>query len=162
MCGIFGAIATRHKFGGRAFERFTQLTDLVSYRGPNDSGHIAMNRESGPAQATAPFDIYLGHRRLSILDLSPAGHQPMPDGKGRWIVFNGEIFNYLELRRELQALGHRFTTACDTEVILHVYDEYGEDGFEKLNGMWAFALVDIPRGRAVLSRDRFSIKPLYF
>jgi asparagine synthase (glutamine-hydrolysing) len=161
MCGLFGAIATGRKFEASAFERFTRLTDLVQYRGPNDSGYIAINMESGPAPPAEAFDIFLGSRRLSILDLSPAGHQPMHDGNGRWIVFNGEIFNYVELRRELQAMGHRFTTACDTEVILHVYDEYGEDGFEKLNGMWAFALVDIPRRRVVLSRDRFSIKPLY-
>src|SRR5205807_6927385 len=161
MCGIFGAIAIGHKFEAGAFERFLRLTDLVHYRGPNDSGYITINMESGPARPSEAFDIFLGSRRLSILDLSPAGHQPMHDGNGRWIVFNGEIFNYLELRKELQAMGHRFTTACDTEVILQVYDEYGEDGFEKLNGMWAFALVDIPGRRVVLSRDRFSIKPLY-
>jgi len=161
MCGIFGAIATERKFSANSFDRFAQLTDLVRYRGPNDSGCIAINMESGPVRRSEAFDIFLGHRRLAILDLSPAGHQPMHDGNGRWIVFNGEIFNYLELRRELETMGHRFTTASDTEVILHVYDEYGEDGFEKLNGMWAFALVDIPRRRVVLSRDRFSIKPLY-
>ncbi len=161
MCGIFGAMATRHKFDASAFERFTQLTDLVRYRGPDDSGYIAINLEFGPVRSSEAFDVFLGHRRLSILDLSPAGHQPMHDGNGHWIVFNGEIFNYVELRRELQAMGHRFKTACDTEVILHIYDKYGEDGFEKLNGMWAFALVDIPRGRVVFSRDRFSIKPLY-
>src|SRR5215469_3440695 len=161
MCGIFGAIATERKFEASAFERFIQLTNLVHYRGPDDSGYIAINMESGPVRSPEAFDIFLGHRRLSILDLSPAGHQPMHDGNGRWIVFNGEIFNYVELRRELQTMGHRFKTACDTEVILHIYDKYGEDGFEKLNGMWAFALVDIPRRRVVLSRDRFSIKPLY-
>jgi asparagine synthase (glutamine-hydrolysing) len=161
MCGIFGAIATDRKFEADMLEGFMQLTDLVHYRGPNDSGYIGINMESGPARQGDAFDVFLGNRRLSILDLSPAGHQPMHDGNGCWIVFNGEIFNYIELRDELQALGHQFSTSCDTEVILHVYDEYGEDGFEKLNGMWAFALVDIPRRRVVLSRDRFSIKPLY-
>jgi len=162
MCGIFGAIAIRHKFEASAFDYFKKFTDLVEYRGPNDSGYLGINMDSGPARPSEAFDIFLGHRRLSILDLSPAGHQPMHDGNGCWIVFNGEIFNYIELRRELQSMGHRFKTASDTEVILHVYDQYGEDGFEKLNGMWAFALVDIPRRRVVLSRDRFSIKPLYF
>jgi asparagine synthase (glutamine-hydrolysing) len=161
MCGIFGAIAIGSKFEASAFERFTQLTDLVRYRGPDDSGYMAINMEAGPVQQSEAFDIFLGHRRLSILDLSPAGHQPMHDGNGRWIVFNGEIFNYVELRKELQSIGHRFKTTGDTEVILHVYDQYGEDGFEKLNGMWAFALVDIRGQRVVLSRDRFSIKPLY-
>ncbi len=161
MCGIFGAIANGRKFEDGTFERFVKLTDLVHYRGPNDSGYVAINMESGPVRHGEAFDVFLGSRRLSILDLSPAGHQPMHDCKGRWITFNGEIFNYIELRRELQAVGHQFQTACDTEVILHVYDEYGEEGFNRLNGMWAFALVDTQRRRVVLSRDRFSIKPLY-
>ena len=107
------------------------------------------------------FDVFLGNRRLSIIDLSSNGHQPMTDHNGSWIVYNGEIFNYLELRRELQAKGHEFTTGTDTEVILHTYSEYGEQGFDRLNGMWAFAIADVPRRRVVLSRDRFSIKPLY-
>jgi len=161
MCGIFGGIASRGKFDASSFGRFVRLTELVHYRGPDDSGHLAIDMESGPVRPGERFDIFLGHRRLAILDLSPAGHQPMPDNNGRWIVFNGEIFNYVELRQELQLMGHRFETGSDTEVILHIYDQYGEDGFEKLNGMWAFALVDIPRRRVVLSRDRFSIKPLY-
>lgn len=107
------------------------------------------------------FDVFLGNRRLSIIDLSSNGHQPMTDHQGRWIAYNGEIFNYLELRQELQARGHEFTTGTDTEIILHVYSEYGEQGFDRLNGMWAFAIADVPRRRVVLSRDRFSIKPLY-
>ncbi len=85
----------------------------------------------------------------------------MSDGKGCWITYNGEIFNYLELRRELEARGHTFRTGTDTEVILHVYAEYGERGFDRLNGMWAFAIVDSRARKVVLSRDRFSIKPLY-
>src|SRR5436190_449720 len=149
MCGIFGAIATGRKFDAGAFEHFARLTNLVHYRGPDDAGYMAINMGLGPVQPFEMFDIFLGSRRLSILDLSPAGHQPMHDGKGRWIVFNGEIFNYVELRRELQDIGHRFTTSCDTEVILHGYDEYGEEGFEKLNGMWAFALADVPGRRVV-------------
>ena len=108
------------------------------------------------------FDVFLGNRRLSIIDLSSNGHQPMTDHQGRWIVYNGEIFNYLELRRELQAKGHEFRTGTDTEVIFHVYSEYGEQGFDRFNGMWAFAIADVPKRRVVLSRDRFSIKPLYF
>ncbi|MBV8674336.1 MAG: asparagine synthase (glutamine-hydrolyzing), partial [Acidobacteriaceae bacterium] len=107
------------------------------------------------------FDVFLGNRRLSIIDLSSNGHQPMTDHNGRWIVYNGEIFNYLELRRDLQAKGHEFATGTDTEVILHIYSEYGEQGFDRLNGMWAFAIADVPRRRVILSRDRFSIKPLY-
>ena len=107
------------------------------------------------------FDVFLGNRRLSIIDLSSNGHQPMTDHQGRWIVYNGEIFNYLELRRDLQAKGHEFTTGTDTEVILHTYSEYGEQGFDRFNGMWAFAIADVPKRRVVLSRDRYSIKPLY-
>jgi asparagine synthase (glutamine-hydrolysing) len=85
----------------------------------------------------------------------------MTDGNGRWITFNGEIFNFVELRKELVAAGHQFQTGTDTEVILHIYDAYGAEGFSKLNGMWALALVDLPRRMIIVSRDRFSIKPLY-
>jgi len=138
-----------------------ELTNLVRFRGPNDSGFATFSLRSGVVADSHMFDMFLGSRRLSILDLSTAGHQPMSDGKGRWIVFNGEIFNFVELRQELQDRGHRFLTGTDTEVILHVYDEYGEQGFSKFNGMWAFAIVDLTRRAVILSRDRFSIKPLY-
>jgi asparagine synthase (glutamine-hydrolysing) len=161
VCGIFCAVSLEEEFSPDLFDRFVELTDLVRYRGPDDSGYTALNTRTGSLSRGQRFNLFLGSRRLSIFDLSSAGHQPMTDGKGRWIVFNGEIFNYLELRQELKNLGHQFTTGTDTEVILHVYDEYGEEGFERLNGMWAFALVDLPAHRVVVSRDRFSIKPLY-
>jgi asparagine synthase (glutamine-hydrolysing) len=161
MCGIFCAISTRHPFPWERFGEFAALTDLVRYRGPDDSGYLALNRRTGTPSLQGPFDVFLGNRRLAILDLSPAGHMPMADGKGRWLTYNGEIFNFVELRKELEAAGRRFKTDTDTEVILQVYDVYGEKGFEKLNGMWAFALVDLPARRVVLSRDRFSIKPLF-
>jgi len=108
-----------------------------------------------------PFDVFLGHRRLSVIDLSSAGRQPMTDGEGRWIIFNGEIFNFVELREELESLGSEFRTETDTEVILHLYDRFGESAFGKMNGMWALAIVDLRSHRVILSRDRFSIKPLY-
>lgn len=161
MCGIFGALNIKDFFDRTAFERFSKLNDLTSYRGPDDHGVRAMTLKPPAGDLNDRFDLFLGSRRLSILDLSSNGHQPMTDNQGRWIVYNGEIFNYLELRRELQAKGHEFTTATDTEVILHTYSEYGEQGFDRLNGMWAFAIADIPNRRVVLSRDRFSIKPLY-
>jgi len=161
MCGIFCAINLRERFEWAEFHRFTYLTDLIRYRGPDDSGYVALNGTGGPPMVGAPFPIFLGNRRLSVIDLSPAGHQPMTDGKGRWITYNGEIFNYLEIRKELEAAGRKFRTSTDTEVILQVYDAYGEAGFERLNGMWAFALVDCPARRVIVSRDRFSIKPLY-
>jgi asparagine synthase (glutamine-hydrolysing) len=161
MCGIFGAINTTGFFESADFHHFVKLTNMVQYRGPDDSGHIQLQVKGSVVSDENLFDVFLGSRRLSILDLSSSGHQPMSDGKGRWITYNGEVFNYLELRRELEAKGHQFTSATDTEVVLRIYDEYGEGGFEKLNGMWAFALVDAPGKRVVLSRDRFSIKPLY-
>jgi asparagine synthase (glutamine-hydrolysing) len=161
MCGIFGAINTRSFFERPAFERFTALNDLTSYRGPNDHGVCALNLKDAEGDSNAYFDVFMGNRRLSILDLSSNGHQPMTDHHGCWIVYNGEIFNYLELRRELEAKGHEFTTGTDTEVILHVYSEYGPQGFDRLNGMWAFAIADVPKRRVIVSRDRFSIKPLY-
>lgn len=163
MCGIFGAIRKHGSYDPEAFVRFKGLTDLVAYRGPDDSGYLSLDfrKDQVNTDQTQPFQVFLGHRRLSIIDLSPAGHQPMTDGKGRWIIFNGEIFNFVELRRELEKNGHSFQTESDTEVILHIYDQYGESGFEKLNGMWAFAIADLPGKRIVLSRDRFSMKPLY-
>jgi asparagine synthase (glutamine-hydrolysing) len=161
MCGIFGAVNLRGFFGGDKLGFFSRLNDLTSYRGPDDSGVRALTLKTADAVSSDKFDVFLGNRRLSILDLSPLGHQPMTDHQGRWIAYNGEIFNYLELRSELEARGHRFTTGTDTEVILHAYGEYGEQGFDRLNGMWAFAIADLPNRRVVLSRDRFSIKPLY-
>ncbi len=162
MCGIFGAVSLSAPFTNEEFAHFVRQTDSVSYRGPDASGYLALNSETGCVVNDTCFDIFLGHRRLSIIELSEAGRQPMTDGQGRWIIFNGEIFNYVELRNELQRAGHRFRTATDTEVILKTYEVYGESGFDRMNGMWAFTLVDLPQRRVLLSRDRFSIKPLYY
>jgi asparagine synthase (glutamine-hydrolysing) len=163
MCGIFGAIKFRGQFKGEDFERFVHLTDMVSYRGPDDSGYQAFDKGGAAlANPAEGFRLFFGHRRLSIIDLSQAGHQPFVDDSGLWIVFNGEIFNYLELREELRAKGYTFRSNSDTEVILKVYREYREQGFDQLNGMWSFAIFDPARKAVILSRDRFSIKPLYF
>ena len=161
MCGIFGAINRTGFFDGPDFDRFVALTNLVAYRGPDDCGHLPLTLKPVDSRRERLFDAFLGNRRLSIIDLSSSGHMPMSDGNGCWITYNGEIFNYLELRRELEVRGHTFRTGTDTEVILHVYSEYGESGFDRLNGMWAFAIVDTRARKVVLSRDRFSIKPLY-
>src|SRR5260370_30855119 len=161
MCGIFGAVNTNDFFDNTAFERFSSLNDLTRYRGPDDHGVCALKLKQCEGDFDDQFDVFLGNRRLSILDLSSNGHQPMTDHQGHWIAYNGEIFNYLELRRELQAKGHEFTTGTDTEVILHVYSEYGEQGIDRLNGMWAFAIADFPTRRVVLRRNRFSNQPLY-
>ena len=106
-------------------------------------------------------DIFLGHRRLSILDLSALGHQPMMY-ENYVIVFNGEIFNYVELRNELKKIGHVFKTGTDTEVILHGYAQWGQEVFVKLRGMWALALYDKNAQKIIFSRDRFGIKPFYY
>ncbi|HKP29261.1 MAG TPA: asparagine synthase (glutamine-hydrolyzing) [Gemmatimonadales bacterium] len=151
-----------------------------AHRGPDDEGYVLIDTLTGrfvqcrgvatdprvqfPALAEAgdhPFDLALGHRRLSIVDLSTAGHQPMGsrDGK-RWIVFNGMIHNYVELRDELRSLGHSFATGTDTEVILAAWEAWGPDCVQRFNGMWAFALWDATRSRLFASRDRLGIKPL--
>jgi asparagine synthase (glutamine-hydrolysing) len=117
-------------------------------------------RLSPQAASLKPW-LALGHRRLSILDLSPFGHQPMCYQGRYWIVYNGEVYNYLELRTELQAIGHRFLSHCDTEVILAAYAQWGVDCFSRFNGMWAMAIYDAQEETLVLSRDRFGVKPLY-
>ncbi len=110
-----------------------------------------------------PITVGLGHRRLSIIDLTHYGHQPMCSSDRRyWVVFNGEIYNYLEIREELSSRGHIFRTRTDTEVLLHLWEEYGADSISKLNGMFAFALYDRVDNIMILARDRFGVKPLYY
>jgi asparagine synthase (glutamine-hydrolysing) len=148
MCGIAGSL---HLDGGHAEHR--RLHDMISairYRGPNDVGVYC----NGP--------VGLAHARLSIIDLA-GGHQPLSiENKTLWISFNGEIFNYVELREELIKKGHRFTTSSDTEVLLRLYHEEGERCVERLNGQWAFAIWDASRRQLFLSRDRFGVRPLYY
>ena len=113
--------------------------------------------------AADKFDLAFGFRRLSIVDLSPAGHQPMASqDKREWIIFNGEIYNYLELRAELISLGHQFHTGTDTEVILAAYRQWGEACVERLNGMFALAIWDAVEKSLFIARDRFGEKPLYY
>jgi asparagine synthase (glutamine-hydrolysing) len=162
MCGIYGAINLTGYFHNQDKYLFKTLTDMVHYRGPDASGYYTANLKQGLENGDNKFDVYLGHRRLSIIDLSDSGKQPLTDGNGLWITFNGEIFNYLELKSDLQKEGYSFKTNTDTEVILNIYRKYGESGFDKLNGMWAFALLDLKKKIVILSRDRFSIKPLYY
>jgi asparagine synthase (glutamine-hydrolysing) len=164
-------------------------TQLVAHRGPDDEGYAlfsanldaavaggaatpeacyrhdapyAPRAELDPASAP-PARVALGHRRLSILDVSAAGHQPMCSADGRyWIAYNGEIYNYIELRQELAALGHTFRTQTDTEVILAAYDRWGKACLHRFNGMFAFVLLDRAAGRLFAARDRFGVKPLYY
>lgn len=148
MCGIAGSL---HLQGGFAdSQRLREMIAAIHHRGPDDSGVYS----HGP--------VGLAHARLSIIDLA-GGHQPMAIENGSlWITFNGEIFNYIELREELSKKGHRFNTNSDTEVLLHLYQEEGEGCVERLNGQWAFAIWDAPRRKLFLSRDRFGVRPLFY
>ena len=129
------------------------MTDSISHRGPDDDGIESLHDGR----------VVLGHRRLSIIDLSPLGHQPMASPSRRsWIVFNGEIYNYREIRRELEALGRAFRSGSDTEVILAAYETWGLKSVERMRGMFAFALWDGEQGLLHLCRDRFGVKPLYY
>jgi asparagine synthase (glutamine-hydrolysing) len=162
MCGIACVIDVR---GGLDEAILGRFTDAVAHRGPDDRGLalFAGDATLSPEPMEGRGMVGLGHRRLSILDLSPAGHQPMFSADGHLaIVFNGEIYNYLELRQELITAGHQFHTHCDTEVILAAYREWGADCVRRFNGMWAFVLLDRPRRRLFLSRDRIGVKPLYW
>ncbi|MDR3640141.1 MAG: asparagine synthase (glutamine-hydrolyzing) [Humidesulfovibrio sp.] len=151
MCGIAGIWNSASAFAtGPQFDAFV---DIMAHRGPDDRG--VWRNESAR--------ISLGHRRLSILDLSPDGRQPMVSRDGRYvIVFNGEVFNFLELRRELEAQGHHFRTGTDTEVLLAAFVQWGEACQLKCNGMWAFAIWDCQERTLFLSRDRFGIKPMHY
>lgn len=147
MCGIVGYISKDKPVDPSLFEK---MTDILIHRGPNDRG----THYEGP--------VALGQRRLSILDLSAEGHQPMHYCKRYTIVFNGEIFNYVELREELIKAGYSFTSKTDTEVLIAAYDYWGIDCLNKLNGMWAFALFDRTKNQLFAARDRFGIKPFYY
>ena len=143
----------------------------IRHRGPDGEGFLLID-EAGRAElfdrpdrleGGSRVQVGLAFRRLKIIDLSPAGSQPMasPDGLS-WIVFNGEIYNFRELRRELESRGRAFRSTCDTEVALAAYEAWGEEAFQRLDGMWAMVIVDLRRRRLVGSRDRFGIKPLYW
>ncbi len=160
MCGIFGSICFDTTFSREDYSKFVNATNKVSYRGPDGYGFKCFNLFN-QVDTEESFNIFLGHRRLSIIDLSASAAQPMVSN-GNFIIYNGEIFNYVELKNELISRGVRFDTSSDTEVILKVYENYGTLGFEKLNGMWAFIILDTSKKKLILSRDRFSIKPLYW
>jgi asparagine synthase (glutamine-hydrolysing) len=156
VCGFCGIVGPARSAAPEAIE---PMTRSLAHRGPDDDG---MHVERFPVR-DAEFALALGHRRLSILDLSPLGHQPMHSQDGAYsIAYNGEVYNFREIRRELEAKGHTFRSDCDTEVLLEAYRAWGTDSFDRLIGMFAFALWDRPRRRLVLVRDRLGIKPLYY
>jgi asparagine synthase (glutamine-hydrolysing) len=187
MCGISGFIA---KQGNLLPDNIIlNMTDLIHHRGPDDEGFMFLKQDQKIITAggeSTPFDVWkthtesgpiinvrnnsnlfsllsFGHKRLSILDLTPAGHQPMSYKNGSyWIVFNGEIYNYKNIKNELEKLGHHFTTKTDTETILAAYSEWGEACLDKFVGMWAFAIYDRTRNEIFIARDRYGIKPFYY
>jgi asparagine synthase (glutamine-hydrolysing) len=148
MCGISGIV--KKSGASVAPAEIEAITDPIVHRGPDGHGY-----HFGRGFA-------FGHRRLSIIDLSDLGRQPMAYRGRYWITYNGEIYNYVELRAELVRLGHQFRSGTDTEVILAAYDEWGPDCVRRFNGMWAFALHDERRHAIFLARDRFGVKPLYY
>src|SRR5258705_9072052 len=188
MCGIAGLIRLDASAAPVTPRELRQLGDRMPWRGPDDEGFLHEGLDGvrrlfgGSATSDETFDARLPYspsrempagdlpggfgfafRRLSILDLSPAGHQPMCDPTRRyWIVFNGEIYNYIELRAELAARGARFATGSDTEVLLAAWAEWGEAMLPRLNGMWGLALGDPQERRLFSARDRFGVKPSHY
>ena len=187
MCGIAGIINA----SGVNVQQIVRMTDIINHRGPDDEGFVVWKNINDQfvvyGGKDTPETVYheddlsylpvkpiesikdtkavilFGHRRLSILDLSPAGHQPMSYLNDRyWIVLNGEIYNYIELREELKSIGYTFVSNCDTEVVLAAFHEWGTDCQYKFNGMWAFVIYDSENKEFFFSRDRFGIKPLYY
>jgi asparagine synthase (glutamine-hydrolysing) len=149
MCGIVGFASLQD---GKADEGLlVRMAEAVAHRGPDDAG------------VWTGGSVGLGHRRLSIIDLSEAGHQPMFNESGDVVItYNGELYNYLELREQLKASGHRFRSQTDTEVIIHAYEEWGTDCLARFNGHFAFAIWDSTARHLFLARDRFGVKPLYY
>jgi len=189
MCGI-SVVITKSNNVYNLRDKLVRMTNAIKHRGPDDEGYLIINRNNDAScfggndtkvyssesiipylpkaninEANLGVDIKLalGFRRLSILDLSPTGHQPMSYMNGRyWIVFNGEIYNYLEIKEELHKNEYNFKSNTDTEVILAAYDYFGADCLNKFNGMWAFCIYDSVKREIFISRDRFGIKPLYY
>jgi asparagine synthase (glutamine-hydrolysing) len=179
MCGIFGVWRPQSNINPNALE---SATTAIRHRGPDDEGYLLVDTRARRAELRAgrdtnpeldlphlgtsgddSFDLALGFRRLSIIDLSPAGHQPMASADGSaWLIFNGEVYNYIELRAELARLGHQFRTGTDTEVILAAYREWGTECLSHFVGMWALAICDLRERRLFLARDPFGIKPLFY
>lgn len=180
MCGIFGI----YNLDGQPVN-LTDVecaTNLMKHRGPNDEGYALFNIRSSrsvscggqdtderlklPALKSMKidgYDLVFGFRRLSILDLSQAGHQPMCTSDGRyWIMMNGEVYNYLEIRAELKNYGYTFQTESDTEVILAAYQHWGKDCLHHFNGMWGLAIWDNKAKELFIARDRFGVKPIYY
>jgi asparagine synthase (glutamine-hydrolysing) len=168
MCGICGEIDFNH---GVSLEPIRRMCKVLTHRGPDDEGVVLINGNqfmeikhpfASPPDGKA-FEVALGHRRLSIIDLSSAAHQPMcNEDKTVWIVYNGEIYNFQEIRKELEKKGHLFKSNSDTEVIIHAYEEWNVDCLKAFRGMFAFAIWDSNLQRLFMARDRLGKKPLVY
>ena len=178
MCGICEII----NFHGSPVDPtiLTGMRDTLSHRGPDDKGAVLIARGSSRGSTgyltfldfeevdhihchRDCYDVGLAHRHLSIIDLSSPGRQPMcNEDSSSWITYNGEIYNFLELRETLEKRRHIFNTHSDTEVIIHAYEEWGEDFVSHLRGMFAIAIWDSNKNRCIMARDRFGIKPLFY
>lgn len=180
MCGIAGLLDLDFQ-NSLNTELLSRMTNLVRHRGPDDEGYLIMGRTGTPCPyhgsesmpsikammpalpPTGHFSIGFGFRRLAIHDISDKGHQPMHDAlSGLSIVFNGEIYNYIELRNELRSLGYEFCSDTDTEVILKAYQAWGDACLHRFNGIWAIAIWDESQHHLFCSRDRFGVKPFYY
>src|SRR5215813_1020897 len=150
MCGICGVA------GQATEELLTRMLDRIAHRGPDDRGVYFARSKAGEA-------IGLGHQRLSIIDLSSAGHEPMSDDQQRvWLTYNGEIYNFRSIRAELKDRGYEFRSDTDAEVIIYSYLEWGYECLHRFNGMFAFAIWDSRDDSLFVARDRLGIKPLYY
>lgn len=164
MCGIFGFYAFNDSLV--SISKFINSIDLLSHRGPDGQGMVGWDRDGSIYYNEGPKDsllsVGLGHRRLAIFDLSKKGSQPMKGPNNKWIVFNGDIYNFPELRKELKEFGYTFSSESDTEVILAAYDKWGFSCTTRFNGMWSFAIYDPGQNGIFCSRDRLGKKPFYY
>ncbi len=180
MCGFVGIWNFNNELID--IETIESMNTIIRHRGPNDEGYLMVNtaqhitchcygKETIPEIKASSVNLYdclpanfgIGFRRLSIIDLSAMGHQPMKDESGRyWIVLNGEIYNYIEIRAELVQAGYSFRSQSDTEVVLYAYLHWGKDCLARFNGMWAFVIYDAVENKLLCARDRFGIKPFYY
>lgn len=176
MCGIVGIINIQEK--KPLANALVKMTQSIKDRGPDNEGYVLINQDASPfygndsiakssrhieSATDTPFKVGFGFRQLKIIDLSNKSHQPMTDtSQNYWIVFNGEIYNYKEIREELSQLGANFFSDSDTEVLLQAYIHWGEKALDKLNGMFAFSIYDKLKNRIFFARDRVGIKPLYY
>lgn len=186
MCGIAGIISKTNSLSVK--DKVYAMSQIIKHRGPDGEGFVmfdgeritpfysnetpTINKQSSQFKfnpnraietAEAVYSLAFAHRRLSIIDLSESGHQPLCDDTGNyWITFNGEVYNYIELREELKVKGHTFFTQTDTEVVVAAYKEWGVKCLERFNGMWAFALLDKKNNQVFCARDRVGVKPFYY